>query len=60
MPISFEQAISRRVIMSGSGSTLFTLSDNKDDAERIVAKISEPSIRTALFELAPAAPALYP
>jgi len=55
-----EQAISRRVIMSGSGSTLFTLSDNKDDAERLVAKISEPSIRTALFELAPAAPALYP
>jgi 4-diphosphocytidyl-2C-methyl-D-erythritol kinase len=40
--------------MSGSGSTLFTLTDHRRDAERIAAHIHDASIRAGVFELTPA------
>ena len=52
-----EQTIARRVRMSGSGSTLFTLADHLADARRIAAQFRDPSIRAGVFELAPAPPA---
>jgi 4-diphosphocytidyl-2C-methyl-D-erythritol kinase len=48
-----EQQIAQPVRMSGSGSTLFTLTDHSHDAERIAAANNDTSIRAAAVELAP-------
>ena len=48
-----EQKIGQPVRMSGSGSTLFTLTDHRHDAERIATETNLASIPTDVFELAP-------
>jgi 4-diphosphocytidyl-2-C-methyl-D-erythritol kinase len=48
-----EQKIGQTVRMSGSGSTLFTLTDHLHDAERIVSEIDDAPMRAGVFELAP-------
>ncbi len=48
-----EQKIAQPVRMSGSGSTLFTLTDQRHDAERIATAVPDLSIRAGIYELAP-------
>jgi 4-diphosphocytidyl-2-C-methyl-D-erythritol kinase len=50
---TIEQQIGQTVRMSGSGSTLFTLTDHPHGTERIAAATKDTSIRTGIFELAP-------
>jgi 4-diphosphocytidyl-2-C-methyl-D-erythritol kinase len=50
---NLEQKTAHPIRMSGSGSTLFTLTDHHHDAERIAAQIQDLSIRTGIFELSP-------
>jgi 4-diphosphocytidyl-2-C-methyl-D-erythritol kinase len=48
-----EKQIGRIVRMSGSGSTLFTLMDDRHDAQRTLAGIRQEAMDAALFDLAP-------
>jgi len=48
-----ERRIGRIVRMTGSGSTLFTLTDHRDDAATAAAEIRRDSISAEWFELAP-------
>lgn len=50
-----EQKIGRIVRMSGSGSTLFTLTDDRPEAELAITRIRHQGIQAELFDLAPKA-----
>jgi 4-diphosphocytidyl-2-C-methyl-D-erythritol kinase len=50
-----ENTLGRTVRMSGSGSTLFTLTDTRQEAEEAARRIRLDSITTGVFELCPAA-----
>jgi len=50
---NLEGRLGRIVRMSGSGSTLFTLADARDEAQQMVDKMGEMGIKAGVFELNP-------
>ncbi len=54
---SLEEQLSRPVRMSGSGSTLFTLFDTREETERAARRLATTDARVEVVELAPDNPA---
>ncbi|MGB7160213.1 MAG: 4-(cytidine 5'-diphospho)-2-C-methyl-D-erythritol kinase [Tepidisphaeraceae bacterium] len=53
---SLEENLKRPVRMSGSGSTLFTLFDERDEAEHAARRVTTTDARTEVVEVAPLVP----